>query len=111
MTAAGSARPFRIRFHPKVQDDLKSILRLIADYAGQAAAERRLTEIEGVIRTLSQTPHKGTLRHEIAPGLRAIPAGRRGVVAFVVDDTRREVRIIAVSYTCADWITRATSRP
>lgn len=29
---------------------------------------------------------KGSLRNEIAPGLRAIPAGLKAVIAFAVDD-------------------------
>lgn len=96
--------PYALRFHPKVRDDLEAIVRLIADYSGRPAAERRLAEIEAVVRGLADTPHKGSLRHEIAEGLRAIPAGRRAVVAFTVDDARRTVLIHAVSYGGADWM-------
>jgi len=90
--------------------DLDAIARWIVEHAGPEAAERRLAEIEAVIASLRDTPHKGSTRDEIAPGLRAIPAGRRAVVAFVVDDTAREELIHAVTYAGADWIARTTAR-
>ena len=82
----------------------------IVEHAGPEAADRRLAEIEAVLASLRDTPHKGSIRDEIAPGLRAIPAGRRAVVAFVVDDTAHEVLNSAVSYAGADGITRSTAR-
>ena len=101
---------YRTRFHPAVAGDLDAIARWIIEHAGPEAAERRLAEIEAVVATLRDTPHKGSTRDEIAPGLRAIPAGRRAVVAFVVDDTAGEVLVHAVSYAGADWIARSTAR-
>lgn len=80
------------------------------DYAGPAAAERRLDEIEATIAALADLPHKGSRRDEIALGLRAVPAGRKAVVAFTVDDDRREVHVHAVTYAGADWIARSTDR-
>ena len=103
---------YQIRFHPFVARDLDAIAHCIIDYAGPDAASRKLAEIEAAIATLKSTPHKGSLRDEIAPGLRAIPAGRKAVIAFVVDDDAGEVVIYAVTYGGADWIgwTRARSR-
>jgi toxin ParE1/3/4 len=93
---------YRIRFHPLVARDLDAIVQWILDYAGPEVAARKLTEIEAAIATLKDTPHKGSLRTEIAPGLRAIPAGRKAVVAFTVDDDAAEVLIYVVSYGGAD---------
>lgn len=101
---------YRIRLHPAVAGNLDAIARWIVEHAGPDAAERRLAEIEATLASLHDTPHKGSIRDEIAPGLRAIPAGRRAVVAFTVDDAAREVLIYAVSYAGADWIARATTR-
>ncbi len=89
---------YRIRFHPLVARDLDVIARWILDYAGRAAADRTLAEIGSTITSLAQTPHRGSIRGEIAPGLRAIPAGRKAVVAFTVDDKAGEVLIHAVTY-------------
>ena len=101
---------YRIRFHPLVARDLDAIAQWINDYAGSEAAARKLAEIEAAIATLKATPHKGSLRDEIAPGLRAIPAGRKAVVAFVVDDDEREVLIYAVTYGGADWVGQSSAR-
>lgn len=101
---------YRIRFHPLVADDLDWIAAWISDYAGASSAEAKLDEIERTINSLASTPHKGSLREEIAPGLRAISAGRKGVVVFMVDDDLREVLIYAVSYGGADWIRRSRAR-
>ena len=101
---------YRIRIHPLVARDLDAIAQWILDYAGPNAAARKLGEIEAAISTLKATPHKGSLRDEIAPGLRAIPAGRKAVIAFVVDDEASEVLIYAVTYGGADWAMRSSQR-
>jgi plasmid stabilization system protein ParE len=101
---------YRIRFHPLVARDLDAITRWILDYAGSDAAARKLVEIEAAIATLKATPHKRSLRDEIALGLRAIHAGRKAVIAFVVDDDHSEVLIYAVTYGGADWAIRSSAR-
>ena len=101
---------YRLRFHPAVAADLDAITSWIIDYAGPQAAARRLAEIESTIAALTETPHKGSLRNEIAPGLRAIPAGRKAVIAFTVDDVAREVLVHAITFAGADWIARSKSR-
>ena len=101
---------YRIRFHPLVARDLDAIAHWILDYAGPDTAARKLVEIEASIATLKATPHKGSLRDDIAPGLRAIPAGRKAVIAFVVDVDQRDVVIYAVTYGGADWAMRSSAR-
>lgn len=93
--------------HPCVANDLADIARLIADYAGTEIALRTVDEIETVIQKLSEVPHKGSVRNEIAHGLRAVPAAEKGVICFVVDDEHQLVRIMAIGYACSDW-TRVT---
>lgn len=101
---------YAVRLHPAVRGDLSTIVDYIAAYAGERAAARVLDSLEAAIRRLADTPHLGTIRDEIAPGLRAIPAGRRGVIALTVDDTSRTVFVHAVTYAGADWMARATTR-
>ena len=100
----------RVRLHPLVERDLDAIARWIVDHAGVEAAERRLGEIRATISSLAQTPHRGTTRDEIAPGLRAIPAGRKAVIAFTVDDDAGEVYVHTITYGGADWAARSRSR-
>ena len=101
---------YRVRFHPLVARDLEAIAQWIIEYAGSEAAHRKLAEIEQEIASLARTPHKGSIRDEIAPGLRAIPAARRAVIAFSVDDDAKEVLIHCVTYSGADWVSRSRER-
>lgn len=101
---------YRIRFHPAVSSDLDDITGWLLDHASPLSVGRRLAEIEATIESLASLPHKGSIREAIAPGLRAIPAGRKAVIAFAVDDARREVLILAVTYAGADWIARSKLR-
>ena len=103
-------KKYRIFRHPSVADDLADIAWLIADYAGTEIALRTIDEIETVIQKLSEVPHKGSLRNEIAHGLRAIPAADKGVVCFVVDDEHEAVRIMAIGYAGSDWARVMQSR-
>ena len=99
-----------MRLHPAVRDDLARIAEGLAAYAGRDVAARKLDAFADAMRRLARTPHKGTIRDEIAPGLRAIPAAGRGVVVFTVDDTARLVLVKAVGYAGSDWVGRAAQR-
>ncbi len=101
---------YRLRYHPSVADDLLTISGLIEEYAGRQVAHRKLAEIADVAQSLRALPHRGTQRDHILPGLRAIPAARRAVIAFTVDDDLQEVHVLAITYGGADWITRTGQR-
>ncbi len=101
---------YKILRHPLVEHDLRIIVRLIAEYAGPEIALAKLQEIETAVRRLAQTPHIGSIRDEISPGLRAIPAGRKAVISFKVDDPARRVLILCITYGGADWIGRSVER-
>jgi plasmid stabilization system protein ParE len=101
---------YKIMRHPLVEQDLRIIVRLIADYAGPGIALAKLQEIEHAVRRLAETPHIGSIRDEISPGLRAIPAGRKAVICFKVDDAARRVLIVCITYGGADWIGRSIDR-
>ena len=101
---------YRILRHPNVADDLHDIAVLIANYAGVEITLRKINEIEQAIRRLESVPHVGSVRDEIAPGMRAIPAAGKGVICFVVDDENHEVRIMAIGYAGSDWMTVSSAR-
>ncbi len=100
----------RIRFHPVAARDLDAIAHWILEYALPDAVARTQSEIEVAIATLKTKRHKDSLRDEIAPGLCRIPAGRKSMIAFVVDDDAGEVLIYAVTYGGADWALRSSAR-
>ncbi|APX16625.1 hypothetical protein BWR17_12855 [Phaeobacter inhibens] len=103
-------RPYRVVRHPQLAEDLNSIAFLIAEYAGTAVALRKIGEIEDTIGKLRQVPHIGSIRDNIAPGVRAIPTAGKGVVCFVVDDKLKEVVVLAASYAGSDWSTSVRLR-
>ena len=80
---------YSIQFHPLASRDIDAITRWIIEYADAETAERKLAEIERTFASLVRTPHKGLIRNEVAPGLRAIPAGRKAVIVRDVVTTRR----------------------
>ena len=85
---------YEIVRHPNVADDLRDIAFFIADCPSNDVAMRKLAEIEQTIQKLRDLPHIGSLRDEIAAGVRAIPAADKAVICFIVDDNRLEVRIM-----------------
>ena len=101
---------YRIRYHRLAQRDLDMIAAWIIEHAGADVARRKLTEIKQTITDLAYLPHRGSTRDDIVPGLRAIPAARRAVIAFTIDDAAAEVHILTVTYGGADWVDRARSR-
>ncbi|MBW8444063.1 MAG: type II toxin-antitoxin system RelE/ParE family toxin [Arenimonas sp.] len=86
------------------------ITRLVGDYAGYDVSRRKIAKIREAINLFEDFPHIGTLRHDIRPNLRAIPAAGKGVICFTVDDERRTVLIIAITYAGADWSRRVAER-
>lgn len=102
--------PYRVRYHEKVADDLAEIATRLLRYAGPNSTSRIVSELRRAASDLRHVPHRGSLRSELMPGLRAIPASRAGVIVFSVIDDRREVFIHQISYGGADWQERVTER-
>ena len=82
---------------------------LMASYAslgddierGFDRAAARVARIKGDLRELGQTPHQGTLRTEMMPGLRSVTKDR-AIFYFTVDDEARVVRVLAVFFGAQD---------
>ena len=104
-------KPYRVRYHAKVADDLTGIASRLLKFAGPSSARRIVEELRNAARGLRYVPHRGSLRSELMPGLRAIPASNEGVIAFTVIDDRREVFVHHISYGGADWQDRVVERP
>lgn len=101
---------YRIVYHPEIRNDLLNISKLIADYAGSEIAQAKLAQIKTTILSLQETPHIGSLRNQIYPGLRAIPAAGKGVIAFTVDDVLKTVYLVSITYAGADWLSKLDNR-
>lgn len=101
---------YKVIRHPLVKSDLFKITIFIGDYAGYDIAEEKVDEIEGSLLSLTDFPHIGTIRSEIYPGLRVIPASGKAVICFTVDDERKVVDVICITYGGADWQARILER-
>ena len=101
---------YKIRFHPKVAGDLQIIAEIVADYSGFSVAKNKLDEIQRAVFGLADTPKKGSIRNELGVAVRAIPAGRKGVVVFEVDDSTTTVFVLAITYGGADWTSKFEER-
>jgi len=101
---------YRVRFHPNVNHDIAAIIRMVTRSAGTHAAAMRLLEIETTISGLAEVPHKGSIRSDIAPGLRAIPAGRKTVIAFTIDEEAQLVLVHTIGFAGSNWIAEAVLR-
>ncbi|WP_299417391.1 type II toxin-antitoxin system RelE/ParE family toxin [uncultured Sulfitobacter sp.] len=101
---------YKIRFHPEVADDLQIIAEIVADYSGLSVAKNKLTEIQSAVFSLADTPKKGTIRSELGVAVRAIPAGRKGIVVFEVDENTTTVFVLAITFGGADWISKYEDR-
>ena len=66
--------PGEILRRPQARLDLIDIWNYIAD-DNEAAADRMLDRIEGVLQMLSEQPKAGRERPELAPGLHGLPVG------------------------------------
>ncbi|MBI1252405.1 MAG: type II toxin-antitoxin system RelE/ParE family toxin [Alphaproteobacteria bacterium] len=62
-----------------------------------ARAAARIEGIEAEMLALGATPHQGTLRPELLPGLRSVTK-RRAIFYFDVDDDLRLVRVLAIFF-------------
>ena len=60
-------------------------------------AERRTEDILRVARTIAAAPYRGTLREDLAPGLRCVTINR-AIYWFDLDEDRRTVRILAIFF-------------
>jgi toxin ParE1/3/4 len=61
------------------------------------------------LRTFAEHPHRGTEHPEILPGLRTATS-KKFVVYFEIDETRSEVRILAVFFGGVDHIRQILER-
>lgn len=99
---------YKIAFSPLAEADIEAIVDWIADQSGTRTARGFVDRIERRIESLRHFPVRGTLRHDLAPGLRLIGLEQRVTIAFPVGDT--EVTIERVLYGGRD-VERAFPKP
>jgi toxin ParE1/3/4 len=101
---------YQIILHPRARLEFLQLRDSIAEVGGVAASRRILQAFETVLAGLRDVPHKSSLRDDLAPGLRSIPAAGKGVVSFVVDDAAQMVTVVAITYAGQNWMGRLRER-
>lgn len=101
---------YKIRFHPEVATDLQVIADIIANHSGITEATHKLVHIQDTAYCLADNPKKGSSQTEAGSAVRAIPAGRKGIIAFEIDENTTTVFVIAVAYGGTEWLSKLEGR-
>ncbi|MBM07690.1 MAG: hypothetical protein CMH88_15305 [Oceanibulbus sp.] len=101
---------YKIRFHPEVATDLQVIADIIANHSGITEATHKLVHIQDTAFRLANNPEHGSVRSEARSAVRVIPAGRKGIIAFEIDENATTVFVIAVAYGGTEWLSRIEGR-
>jgi len=86
-------------------DDLANISTYIADARGQPFADHFVARILDHLATFQSAPLRGTRRDDLRPGLRIAGWRRTITIAFVPDEARQRVTILAILYRGRDVAT------
>lgn len=101
---------YRLKYHDSAVIELDDIHAFIAAYAGDAVADRKISEIEAAVSRLADYPKISTPRDDMRAGLRTLMAAEKAVICFLVNDDTATVRIIGFSYAGSDWTSRIKDR-
>lgn len=93
---------YRVVFTPETKWDFAQLEDFIADKAGARIASRFVDALVEFCGSLSDTPHRGSLRDDIQAGVRAIGFRRAVTVIFRIDDRTNTVVVAGVFYRGRD---------
>ena len=94
---------YRVIFSPEAEEQLAALYGYIAAAASPSIAARYTEAIVSYCESLRASPHRGTKRDDVRPGLRITNYKKRAVIAFAVD--AEQVSIIGVFYGGQDYET------
>ncbi|PYE46421.1 plasmid stabilization system protein ParE [Rhizobium sp. PP-F2F-G20b] len=101
---------YRVRYHRKAEQDLVDIYVLVANYAGKQAAQRKLREIETVVKALAAFPYRGSIRADFPDNFRVVPAAEKAVLCITVHEDIKTVVVRHVGYAGSDWMVSVQGR-
>ena len=100
-------RKRRVVLAPEALADLAAISDWLRDEASATVARRYLARIKKRLAGLAHASERGTVRDDIAEGLRVIGIASSASVAFRVQDER--VTVLRVVYGGQDWQSTLTT--
>lgn len=92
---------YSVVFAPEAAAQLESLYAYVADAASPVVALNYTNAIISYCEGLKTSPHRGTRREDIRPGLRVTNYKKRAVIAFTVDADL--VSIIGIYYGGQDF--------
>lgn len=100
--------------HPLVARDLTAMVEHIVDVTGGdiGAAERRLDEIEAMLRDIAENPYSGARLAAPLDGWLVRHGGRRHrlTIVFRTDAARKALYIALVAFGGQDWMNTGAQR-
>ncbi len=100
---------YRVVLSAEARADLEEIADYLESVMAPRPAREYLRSLVEAVERLGDTPQRGTVRDEVLPGLRAIPAHGSTVMVFQIDEALREVRGLRLVPGSADWMGRIRS--
>ena len=94
---------YRVVFSPEAEEQLVALYYYIADAASPEIAARYTEGIIDYCNGLQVSPHRGTLRNDIRPGIRVTNYKKRAMIAYAV--IADQVSILGVFYGGQDYET------
>ena len=91
-------RRFRVQYRPQAEADLDAIHDWLMRVASSARADAYIEQIIEHCDSFAEMPHRGTIRDDLAPGLRTTSWRKRLTIGFRVFDPEREVAIVFIAW-------------
>ncbi|KAF0171256.1 MAG: type II toxin-antitoxin system RelE/ParE family toxin [Hyphomonadaceae bacterium] len=91
-------KPYRVRYRPQAEADLDAIHDWLANVASTSRADAYVDQIIAHCDSFADLPHRGTMRDDLAPGLRTTPWRKRLTIGFRVFEEVREVAVVFIAW-------------
>ena len=87
---------YKVRFSPAADRQIDEIYAYIASKSTDTTACKYCEDLTSYCYALAEAPHRGSVRHELRPGIRVIGFRRSASIYFAVG--QEVVRILGIAY-------------
>jgi toxin ParE1/3/4 len=87
---------FEVVFSTKADDQLEKLQDYLAKRFYPANAERYVQRLTQACHSLAEAPYRGTVRNDLAPGLRTVGFERTATIYFAI--VGEQVVIVSIGY-------------